>query len=357
MFSLYDDKTVNYILYPIITADYFLTLKKIASKALMINIQKHINLVTSGFSFLNSMFTGNASIYGMPVSLGIELTNICNLKCPECPSGSGTLTRDKGFMSAELFDKILRETSPFLCNVNLYFQGESMMHPQFFTFLEKIPHLHSVLSTNGHFLSAGNSEKLVTSGLKELIISVDGSDQQSYSAYRKGGNLNKVKEGVLNVAGAKKKSNSKIRIEVQFLVNKTNEHQIQEMRQYARETDVSLRLKSMQIINEENAENWLPSLSGFRRYHKAGDKYEIKSSLPDRCARLWFNPVITWDGKVVPCCFDKNADHIMGDLNVDTFKKIWTGHRYLKFRKDLLSARKKIDICRNCTSGLNKVKC
>ncbi len=66
-------------------------------------------------------------------------------------------------------------------------------------------------------------------------------------------------------------------------------------------------------------------------------EYRIKSSLPDRCARLWFNPVITWDGKVLPCCFDKDADHIMGDLNQESFRDIWNGTKYRLFRRILLS--------------------
>ena len=83
----------------------------------------------------------------------------------------------------------------------------------------------------------------------------------------------------------------------------------------------------------------------------------IRSSLPDRCARLWFNPVITWDGKVLPCCFDKDADHIMGDLNQESFRDIWNGAKYRLFRRILLSDRSSIEICRNCTSGLKGVKC
>jgi radical SAM protein with 4Fe4S-binding SPASM domain len=67
---------------------------------------------------------------------------------------------------------------------------------------------------------------------------------------------------------------------------------------------------------------------------------------------MWFNPVITWDGKVIPCCFDKDADHILGNINEDSFRKIWTGQRYTIFRKGILNGRKMTEICRNCTSGL-----
>ena len=53
--------------------------------------------------------------------------------------------------------------------------------------------------------------------------------------------------------------------------------------------------------------------------------------------RFWFNPVITWDGKVVPCCFDKDAEYVMGDLNQDSFREIWNGTKYRIFRKSILS--------------------
>jgi radical SAM protein with 4Fe4S-binding SPASM domain len=69
--------------------------------------------------------------------------------------------------------------------------------------------------------------------------------------------------------------------------------------------------------------------------------------------RLFFNPIITWDGKIIPCCFDKDAEFVMGDLNNESFKSIWNGQRYNEFRKKILTGRNKIDICRNCTSGMN----
>ena len=76
------------------------------------------------------------------------------------------------------------------------------------------------------FLSEENSEKIVRSGLNKLIISLDGMDQETYSSYRVNGNLNTVIEGLKNVTHAKKKYNSSLKIEIQFLVNRFNEHQI-----------------------------------------------------------------------------------------------------------------------------------
>jgi radical SAM protein with 4Fe4S-binding SPASM domain len=115
-------------------------------------------------------------------------------------------------------------------------------------------------------------------------------------------------------------------------------------------------LKSMQIIDKADIGSWLPSERQFRRYKLKEGSYEPKSSLPDRCARLWFNPVITWDGKVVPCCFDKDAEYIMGDLTQDSFREIWDGPKYRIFRKSILTGRHMIDMCRNCTSGLRGVR-
>jgi radical SAM protein with 4Fe4S-binding SPASM domain len=317
---------------------------------------KPLNLLKAGFSYLKSFSSGNGSVSGMPVSIGIELTNHCNLHCPECLSGSGMMKRDKGFMEIGLFDRLIQELRPYLYNINLYFQGEPMVHPDFFSFLECSLPIHTVVSTNGHFLTEENSESLVRSGLNKLIVSLDGMDQDTFSVYRKNGNIDIVKSGIKNISLAKRKYRSSLNLEIQFLVNRFNEFQIRDIQQYARDVKASLKLKSMQIINKKNIIYWVPLNSKFSRYKKKNEGFEIKNSLPDRCLRLWFNPVITWDGKVVPCCFDKDAEHIMGDVTQDSFREIWNGPKYRIFRKSILSGRHMIDICSNCTSGLKGVR-
>jgi radical SAM protein with 4Fe4S-binding SPASM domain len=313
---------------------------------------KHSNALVAGYSFMAGTFFRKTVVHGMPLAAGIELTNYCNLSCPECNSGSGLMTRSRGFMSIDLFEKIISELGPYLYNINLYFQGESMMHPQFFTILGKSPNIYTTLSTNGHYLSMENAEKIVRSGLSKLIISLDGMDEKTYSSYRLKGDFKTVMNGIKNISEAKSRNASRLKIVIQFLVNRNNEHQITAVRQFASEINASLHLKSMQIINRDAYDSWLPSTGKYSRYRKAGSEYKIKSNLPDRCARLWFNPVITWDGRVLPCCFDKDADHVMGDMNENSFRDIWNGPKYRLFRKNVITGRQSIDICRNCTSGL-----
>jgi radical SAM protein with 4Fe4S-binding SPASM domain len=292
---------------------------------------------------------------GMPVSVTTELTNICNLRCPECSSGSGRMQRDRGYMDLDLFKKVMEELRPYLYNTNLFFQGEPMLHPLFFAFLANSENTHTTVSTNGHYLSEENSEKIVRSGLNKLIISLDGIDQETYSSYRINGDIKTVIDGINNVTGARKRFDSSLKIEIQCLVNKLNEHQIPRIRDLANKLKAEFRLKSMQITEKKNIGSWLPLNRKVSRYKLKNGEYVIKNSLPDRCARLWFNPVITWDGKVIPCCFDKNAKYILGDLKQDSFRDIWDGPKYRIFRKSILSDRSMIEICRNCSSGLRGV--
>jgi radical SAM protein with 4Fe4S-binding SPASM domain len=316
---------------------------------------KPANALLAGYSFLKSSVSGKTEILGMPVSVSMELTNVCNLRCPECSSGSGKMDRERGYMDIDLFKKVIKELSPYLYNTNMYFQGEPMLHPLFFSFLANTVNTNTTVSTNGHFLSEENSEKIVRSGLNKLIISLDGIDQGTYSAYRINGNVSTVIDGIKNVTGARKRFNSSIKIEIQCLVNKVNEAQIPQIRELAHMVKTKLSLKSMQINDNKDIGSWLPFNGKFRRYKIKNGEYVIKSSLPDRCPRLWFNPVITWDGKVIPCCFDKNAEYIMGDLKLDSFRDIWDGPKYMIFRKSILSGRSMIEICRNCSSGLRGV--
>jgi MoaA/NifB/PqqE/SkfB family radical SAM enzyme len=307
-------------------------------------------------SLASSNILGRPVVWGMPPAAGIELTNCCNLACPECASGSGIMKRKKGYMSSSLFGKIIDEEDSGLLSANLYFQGEPMMHPGFFSFIEKAAKLRLTVSTNGHFLTGENADRIVASSLDKLIVSIDGMDSETYLLYRKNGDYENVVEGIRRVSEARRRMRSSLKLEIQFLVNRYNEAQIPAARKLAAATGAKLRLKSMQVVNGEMKGYWMPEDERFRRYELNRGGYTIKSSLRNRCSRLWLNPVITWDGLVLPCCFDKDAEHVMGDINISSLREIWYGERYKDFRRSLLLNRKGIGICTNCTSGLKRVK-
>jgi radical SAM protein with 4Fe4S-binding SPASM domain len=318
--------------------------------------KKHVNASALACSWLIGRIAGKPFIYGMPVAFGMEISGMCNLRCPECSAGSGSMTRKGGFMSIDLYRKILNELKPFLYNINLYFQGEPMLHPLFFDFLEVSGETQVTVSTNGHFLTEENAEKLALSKLSRIIVSLDGMDQETYSKYRQGGEFRKVKSGIEYLSQSINLTGSPLKLEIQFLVNRHNEKQIPSVRLFARKARAKLTLKSMQIIDNEKFDYWLPEDRRYSRYTQDNGDYKIKNNLSNHCLRLWLNPVITWDGKVVPCCFDKNSDHILGDINSNSFRTIWNGEAYRKFRYSVQTGRKNIEICRNCSSGLYGVR-
>jgi radical SAM protein with 4Fe4S-binding SPASM domain len=217
--------------------------------------------------------------------------------------------------------------------------------------------LYTATSTNAHFLTDEMAKKTVESGLDRLIISLDGTTQEVYEQYRREGNIEKVIEGARNIVKWKKELKSKTPfVFFQFLVVKPNEHQIEDVKRLAKEVGVDeVRFKTAQVYDYENDPNQLiPENEKFSRYKKdKTGKHIAKNKLQNHCSKLWEANVITWDGMVVPCCFDKDATHRLGDLKKESFKEIWHNKNYKKFRKEITTSRKNIDICANCSEGLS----
>jgi radical SAM protein with 4Fe4S-binding SPASM domain len=214
--------------------------------------------------------------------------------------------------------------------------------------------IYTFTSTNAHYLSDENAKKTIESGLDKLIISIDGTTQEVYEQYRVGGKLDKVLEGAKNVIKWKRELKSKTPYVVfQFLVVKPNEYQIEEARRLTKELGADeIKFKTAQINDFEQGSNLIPDAVEYSRYKKNADgTYSIKNKLLNQCWRMWSGCVITWDGKVVPCCFDKDAQHRLGDVNNTSFKEVWKSPSYNSFRSSILKSRKEIDICRNCTEG------
>ena len=164
----------------------------------------------------------------------------------------------------------------------------------------------------------------------------------------------KVLEGTRNIIDWKKKLNSKKPYVVfQFLVVHPNEHQIEKAKKLAKETGVdNIVFKTAQVYDYQKGNSLIPETKKYSRYKENNNgEYELKNKLLNHCWKLWHSSVITWDGKTVPCCFDKDAKYKMGNLNEHKFRVIWKGNLYSQFRQAVLKSRKETDICTNCSEG------
>lgn len=295
-------------------------------------------------------------VWGMPVSYSIEPTNHCNLQCPECPSGLGSLTRPLGLLKFEEFKNWIDQIKSSGFYVQLFFQGEPFINkhlPKMIRYAQE-NRVYVSISTNGHFINESNVDHILDNAPDKLIYSVDGLDEQSYQNYRVGGTFKQADEGLRTLIRRRRERGlNKPYVEFQFIVMKQNEHQLDEVIKYGKDTGVEkVVFKTMQVSNYENAVKFLPSNKKYSRYIVENNTYRIKNRMKNHCFALWRTSVITWDGKVVPCCFDKDAEFNLGLLNGKNFSDIWKSAEYNQFRQRVLDNRKEINICTNCTEGL-----
>lgn len=309
-------------------------------------------------SYQKARRTGIPEINALPLGVSIEPTTSCNLRCPECPSGLRSFTRPTGMLSETVFEKVIDQLSPVLMNLTFYFQGEPYLNTKFLEMVKYASqrNIFTSTSTNAHYLDDEQARKTVESGLDRLIISIDGVSQNTYQQYRVGGQLNKVLEGTKNIIAWKKKLKSRTpHVVFQFLVVRANEGDIPRLYELAKEMGVNeVKLKTAQIYDFEHGSDLIPENPKYSRYQKnENGLFSIKNPLLNQCWKMWSSCVITWDGKVVPCCFDKDAKHVMGDITQQSFKDIWFGEAYRGFRRSILVSRSEIEICKNCSEGLN----
>jgi radical SAM protein with 4Fe4S-binding SPASM domain len=321
-----------------------------------LTFNRGFNAAKVSVSFYLAKLTKKGSVLGLPMSITIEPTTACNLGCPECPSGLKQFTRAEGNLKPDFYKKIIDEVQYHAFYLNFYFQGEPYINPNFLKMVQyaNAKKIYTATSTNAHFLTPQKAEETVKSGLSRLTISIDGTTQETYESYRKGGSLAKVLEGAKNIVAAKKALKSKTPYVIfQFLVVKPNEHQLEDAKKLAAELGVDeIRFKTAQVYDYKNGNPLIPTIEKYARYKKQTDgTYKLKNKMLNECWRMWSSCVISWDGKIVPCCFDKDAKHQLGDLQTSTVKQIWQNSNYVGFRTQLLNNRSAIDICQNCTEG------
>ncbi|HQB68984.1 MAG TPA: radical SAM/SPASM domain-containing protein [Paludibacteraceae bacterium] len=289
----------------------------------------------------------------MPVSLSIEPTAICQLHCPECVLGSKQLTRSNTLINFDLYKKIIDEAGDNLMYLLLYFQGEPFLSPNIFDMITYAnnKNIYTATSTNAQNIDQAVAAKIVKSGLNKIIISLDGVTQKTYETYRVGGKIEKTLQAIESINIEKKLQNSRFpAIELQMIVFRHNQHEIEAFKKMTRKMNVQkVTIKTAQIYNYDEKSELIPTIKKYSRYKNVNGNWQLKKKLRNRCLRIWQSAVITTDGELLPCCFDKNASFSYGNLKEKSVTALWNSDKAIAFRKQVLSDRKNIDICQNCS--------
>jgi len=325
-------------------------------KPIGIRAAEAIRMTAAGMSFAAGL---DRSVAG-PVSAFIEPSNICNLRCPQCAAGAGKLDRPQGRMSPNGFRRILDALPGSVNTLYLWGQGEPFTAHGFTGMIRMASGrgYRTIVSTNGHSLT--DAEAIVTSGLNTLIVSLDGADEAVYSQYRVNGKFTEVIDGIRGICDAKHRLGTGPVVEIQCLLTAQTVPQRVKVAELGRELGADrVVFKTMQASYDETASAFLPKDAVHSRYtdpaaeNRVSERYFWASR---RCLRIYYTFQVDWQGNVLPCCFDKNSQFIMGNLYMDSGRDVWNGPVFREFRKALVEKGRIYLMCRDCTEGLKRMR-
>jgi len=308
----------------------------------------------SWLAYRRSLLRGKAWQPLYPPVLMVEPTNLCNLRCPLCPSGNGNLKRPRGMMGMALFRQLINEVYRQIGMLILWNQGEPFLHPGIWQMINTAVQRDMYVLTSTNFSMPIDLQRILDSGLHHLIVSMDGISGATYDQYRVNGDFELVMRNMRDLVQLRGRRRHPYVI-WQFIVMKHNEHEVAEVKRLAKAIGVDrLEFKTAQIYHPEDMPRFLPQDGSFSRYHIENGEYRIKAELLNRCHRLWMQPVVNWDGELAVCCYDKDLSLPIGNVRDKGFGALWFGDRINAIRQQILSDRKVYPICRNCGEGINR---
>jgi radical SAM protein with 4Fe4S-binding SPASM domain len=321
----------------------------------VMNLARVLNVAKLVLAHYLSRVLKRPIVWGVPFAISIEPTTVCNLHCPECPTGNGTLGRSKGTMPLKQFRKYIEMLPKETFHLNLFLQGEPLLntHLAEFVLLASARKMVTVISTNAQIMNAAMALQLVDAGLSKLIVSIDGTTQDTYERYRMGGHLHKVEStlGFINHAKQLRQSKTPL-IEMQFIAFAHNEHQVSDFKRLAKKNKADIAtIKKAQLYQTNSSLVQQPLDKKLSRYDKNNGKIFHKGNPYRHCFKISTSIVSTWNGQLAPCCMDKDMEHPLGNLNNTTWADAWNNQTIRQFRTTILHAREQVAICKNCSEG------
>jgi len=296
-------------------------------------------------------------VSGYPYWLTIDPTNFCTLRCPFCPTGQNRNSRTKAILSLENFKKILDELGPYLIHIDFCNWGEPLLNKEIYKMIKytKQYNVDTKVDSNFNYFGEKDAEEMILSGLDKLIVSIDGTTQETYSKYRVGGDFNKAMDNLKLLIKKKRQLNkANPYISWQFLVFRHNEHEIEDVKRIGNDLGVDHVGITKAFIGDKD---WIPLNEDYSHYRteEINNGYtseHFKKPKEAICNWPWEAIVINPNGSVSVCCSVEDEKDDFGNIFQQPFKEIWNNKNYRVARgfigKGNKIAEKDDNICTEC---------
>jgi MoaA/NifB/PqqE/SkfB family radical SAM enzyme len=309
--------------------------------------------------------------FAPPIYLNIDVTHRCNLKCAYCRWHSPLVTRpmlDRDApldLDPEIFERLCAGMER-MGGTRMQFvgAGEPMLHPQFMQLMQSMQkhRLQSIVYTNGTLLTGKKCQALMDFAPGVIRISMGAYSEDSYAAmhpYQKPGMFGKILAGIARLAALKAERAARHPIlELCIPIDRENMGRFVEMAKMAHEAGVnrihysvvldfnqdglkpfSLNRREVALagMNLQNVRRYLDELGMLHNINDVLLRYETDRKVfgKARCYTAWYYAFIKTNGQVTVC---QRTQASMGDLNRETFSRIWNGAAYQGFRRQALQA-------------------
>ncbi|RWX52736.1 radical SAM protein [Photobacterium chitinilyticum] len=322
----------------------------------------------------------------IPRTYWIEVSARCNLKCPFCPTANGSYYNKVNVMELETYKLIFEKIKDHARFIYFHKHGEPTLNKDLFKIVKhtsSYSNIYTLFSTNLNTrrYNLRKADELVDSGISEIIASIDGASENSYSRYRRGGSFSTALANLNEIANAKARLSSVTpKLNWQFLINSYNEHEIEDAKMVAKEIGSEIYFLLMDVWGNED---WMSS------YHKDPLKFaalteqsqiqsncskditsisNVKTKLPNHavahvddvaihnhfpwwCAQLFHTMAINTDGSVSPCTEIADSRTNLGNILTEDINSLWNSESFKKSRRYVFNKEVSGSICESCVRG------
>ncbi len=287
-----------------------------------------------------------------PKIITVEPTNYCTNDCLYCVRQ--LMYRKKGFMSLDIFKKIVDESAEYNAAIRYGGFGEPLMHKKIIEFVKMCNNkkLVNTIFSNSKLLNEKIIHQLSENELTEFIFSSAGLTPESHNTIRKNSDYkNDFLSKIELFASIKEKYGyKKPYLKIYTNVFSYNEPDIEKkLYEYK---NFFLKFVDKVDIDLTNFSR-VKHLDKIKNYYEKQDVKEIYKP----CVTLYHKFIVQWNGDVFACDMPYNfeEDYFHGNIKTTTLKKCYDSEKQNFFRRmteDLKHSELKL--CRNCFSNTNK---